>query len=126
MQTLKTIINRMNRKPAAAGVVRAQLSDGGFVASRGDGRTEGVRWSEVERVFTYKVDCYTYDTIWLAFELRGQDGALHIREEAEGFQELISDLGKAFPEMNPEWYFAVMQPPFAENLTVLYERKGEP
>ena len=38
----------------------------------------------------------------------------------------MSALGKAFPEINPEWYFAVMQPPFAENLTVLYERKDEP
>ena len=58
----------MNRKPAAAAVVHSQLSDDGFVASWGDGRTEWVKWSEVERVFTYKVDCYAYDTIWLTFE----------------------------------------------------------
>jgi hypothetical protein len=34
-------------------------------------------------------------------------------------------MGKAIPEINPEWYFNVMQPPFAENLTIVFERKAE-
>ena len=124
MQTLKGLINRMNRKPES-GVVRVEPSDEGFVASWGDGNTEGVKWSEVERIFTYKVDCFTSDMIWLAFERSGHDGALHIREEVEGFQDLMLAMGKAFPRINPEWYFNVMQPPFAENLTLLFEREGE-
>ena len=107
-------------------VVRVQTSDEGFEALWEDGRAEAVKWSEVERIFTYKVDCFAYDVIWLAFERRGHDGAIHIREEVEGFQSLISALGKAFPEVNPEWYTDVMQPPFAENLTVLFERKAKP
>jgi hypothetical protein len=124
MQTLKGLIGRMNRKPEA-GVVRVAPSDDGFVASWEDGRSEELKWSEVERIFTYKVDCYAYDMIWLTFERGGHDGALHIREEAEGFQDLMSAMSKALPEINPEWYFNVMQPPFAENLTVLFERETE-
>lgn len=107
-----------------AGVIRVEYSDDGFMANWGDGRTEGVKWSEVERVYTYKTDCYAYDMLWLAFERSGHDESLHIREEAEGFQGLISAMGKAFPEINPQWYFNVMQPPFAENLTLLFVRKG--
>ena len=86
-----------------------------------DGRAENVKWSEVERIFTYKVDCYSYDMVWLAFERSAHEGAVHIREEAEGFQDLMSAMGKAFTEINPEWYFNVMQPPFSEKLTVLFE-----
>ena len=124
MQTLKSFINRMSQKPEP-GIIRVQPSDDGFVAFWGDGKTETVDWLEVVRVFAYKVDCFTYDMIWLAFERRGYGEALHVREEAEGFQDLMSAIVKAFPEINPDWYFNVMQPPFAENLTVLFARKGE-
>jgi hypothetical protein len=124
MQSLKNVINRMSGKPKPE-LVQIQTSDDGLEAIWEDGRTEAMKWSEVDRIFTYKVDCFTYDMIWLAFERRGQSEALHIREETEGFQNLMSALGKAFPELNAEWYANVMQPAFAENLTVLFERKGE-
>jgi hypothetical protein len=112
----------MRRKPNP-GIVQVQTSNDGLEAIWEDGRIETMKWSEVDRVFTYKVDCYAYDMIWLAFERRGHEGALHIREETKGFQNLMSALLKAFPELDPEWYVKVMQPAFAENLTVLFERK---
>ena len=124
MQTLRGLIYGLNREPGP-GVVRVQPSHDGFVASRGGGKTEEVKWSEVERIFTHKVDCYTYDMIWLAFERSGNNDALHIREEAEGFQDLMSAMGEALPGIDPEWYFNVMQPAFAENLTLLFAREGE-
>jgi hypothetical protein len=105
------------------GIVQIQTSDDGLEAIWEDGRIETMKWSEVDRVFTYKVDCYAYDVILLAFERHGHDEVLHIREETEGFQDLMSALPNAFPELDAEWYFKVMQPAFAENLTVLFERK---
>jgi hypothetical protein len=123
MQTLKSLISQMNRK-AEPGIVRVQPSDSGFVALWENGTVKVVKWSEVERIYTYKVDCYAYDMIWLAFEGSEHDGAVHVREEAEGFQDLMSAMGKAFNEINPEWYFNVMQPPFAEQLTVLFKREA--
>jgi len=122
MPALKNVISRMTRKPKPE-IVQIQTSDDGLEVTWEDGRAEAMKWSEVDRVFTYKVDCFTYDMIWLAFERRGHDEALHIREETEGFQNLMSALGKVFPEVNAEWYVNVMQPAFAENLTVLFERK---
>jgi hypothetical protein len=124
MQSLKNVISRMGRKPKPE-IVQIQTSDDGLEAMWENGRTEAMNWSEVDRIFTYKVDCFTYDMIWLAFERRGHDEALHIREETEGFQNLMSALGKAFPELSAEWYVNVMHPAFVENLTVLFERKGE-
>ena len=124
IQALESFINTVARKPEPE-VTRVQPSDDGFTAFWGDGRAVEVKWPEVERVVTYKVDCFTYDMIWLAFERRGHDAILRIPEEAEGFKELMSALCEAFPEIDPEWYFNVMQPPFAENLTVLFEREAE-
>ncbi len=124
MQTLKSFVNRVRRKPRPR-IIRVQHSDGGFSAVWRDEHVEQQKWSEVERIITYKVDCFTYDMIWLAFERRGHDEAIQIPEEAEGFADLMAAVGKTFPEIYPEWYFTVMQPAFAENFTVLYERKPE-
>jgi hypothetical protein len=112
----------MTRKPEPK-IVQVQPSNDGFVANWGGDRVAELKWSEVERVFTYKVDCFGYDMIWLAFERHGHDEAIHIPEEAEGFENLMSAIGKTFPEINPEWYLMVMQPPFAETLTILFERR---
>jgi hypothetical protein len=114
----------MDLKPKSV-IVLIQTSDDGLEATWEDGRSEVMKWWEVDRIFTYKVDYFTYDMIWVAFERHGHDEALHIREETEGFQSLMSALGKAFPELNAEWYLDVMQPAFAENLTVLFERKSK-
>jgi hypothetical protein len=102
IQSLKSLMSRMNRKPERW-IVRIQPFDGDFVALWKDGSNEEVKWSEVERIFTYKVDCYAYDTIWLAFERNGHDDTLHIREEAKGFQDLMSAMSEALPEINQEW-----------------------
>jgi len=119
MQTLKSFINSVRRKPTRT-IIRVQPSDRGFVAVRRDGQVEELHWSKVERIITYKVDCFAHDMIWLAFEQRGHDEAIQIPEEAEGFADLMAALGKAFPQIDPEWYFTVMEPAFAEDFTVLY------
>lgn len=107
----------------AAVVTRVAASASGFDAfACGGAMPARVAWEEVERVFTYKLDCFTYDTIWLAFEVRGRESPLHVSEEAEGFDELLAATNRAFPSINPEWYFDVMTPAFAPNFTVLYER----
>lgn len=36
---------------------------------------------------------------------------------------LVGAMSKAFPDIDPEWYTKVMFPAFAENLTLLFERK---
>src|SRR4051812_3809061 len=110
MQIFKGLIDRMNRRPGA-GVVKVQTTDDGFFASRGDGRAEGVRWSEVERFFPYKVVCPAYEMFWLALGGGGQGGPLHTPEGGGGFKVLTSAMRKAFPGKNPEWFFDVMQPP---------------
>jgi hypothetical protein len=74
-----------------------------------------------KKIFTYKVDCFAYDVIWLAFCLDEGD-EVHIREEVEGFNDLMASVRDAFPNIDPKWYQNVMHPAFAENLALLYER----
>src|SRR5258708_7438212 len=114
----------MSRKPEPR-IVRVQAPSDVFIAFWGDGRLDAVEWSQVESIFTYTADCFIYDSIWVAFEVPGQDAILHVPEEAEGFQNLMSALSQTCPEINPAWYLEVMQPAFAENLTVLFECKVE-
>jgi hypothetical protein len=92
---------------------------------RKDDDTIGVKWCEVKRVFTYKVDCWGYDVIWLAFETYDSERVVHVSEDAEHFSKLMKALARVFPEIDPEWYIKVMQPPFAENFTILVERRIE-
>lgn len=123
IKTLKSFLNSRDSQPWWE-FSRIQASDDGFEAFWGDRRVESVRWSEVLRIFTYKVDCFAFDVIVLAFELRGRQEVLEVSEEVEGFRELISAMDKAFPKGNPEWYFNLMQPAFAWNPTLLFEREG--
>lgn len=124
MKTLNSFFPRRRGKPADA-PARVRVSEDGFAVTLTDGSSEEVRWAEVERVFAYKVDCFVYDMIWLAFERAGRETVLQISEEAEGFVDLMLAMNKAFPGIDQEWYQKVMLPAFAENLTLIFERARE-
>ena len=82
-----------------------------------------IPWADVERVMAYKVDCYTLDEIRLEF-LSSRSDSLVVTEEMVGWQSLVKELPKhlpGFPEFE-RWFSKVAAPPFAENLSVLYER----
>ena len=102
-------------------VVQVRLATDRFIAIKDDKETENIKWSEIEIAYTYKVDCFAYDMIWLAFVR--QEGELHVPEEAEGFEILMAAMSEAIPEINSNWYDEVMQSPFAENFTILFQRK---
>lgn len=104
---------------------QVQLCDDGFVWQYEDGTSGKVIWADIERIFTFKTDCFTYDEIWLAFEIENYDELLSVSEEAAGFGELMSAMNRNFPEIDAEWYGRVMQPAFEENLTLLFERPDQ-
>ena len=123
MQSVKRLLRvlRAKREPR---VIQVQVFEDSFKATSDDGVTREIKWSEIERIYTYKVDCFGYDVIWLAFEVQEQE-ELHIPEDAKGIEILTTAMNESNPTINSEWYFEVMQPPFAENLTLLFERKGK-
>ncbi len=104
-------------------ITHLESNTGGFTFRRDDDYTERVYWQKIERICTYKTDCYSYDMIWLMFERKDKD-AIYIREETKGFADFMSAMNKAFSEIDAEWYVTVQMPPFAENFMILYEREN--
>jgi len=102
---------------------RIELVDGGFdVFSIETGHVvASVRWRNVLRVHTYKVDLATTDCIWLTFELDNGTATVRISEEWAGFARLFEPLAAAFPTIPSEWYADVMTPAFKANHRVLYD-----
>jgi hypothetical protein len=43
-------------------------------------------------------------------------------DEAPGFEQLCTDMVKAIPAINSNWFLEVMQPAFEKNFTVLHEK----
>jgi hypothetical protein len=80
-----------------------------------------VRWSDVARVVTYKVDLLTTDCICLLFEFNNGSAPLQVSEEWSGFADLFGPLSAAFPSISPDWYVQVMQPAFETNRCTLYD-----
>lgn len=120
MKMLKSLFSKRHEKRPPV-VTRVELSSNGFIVSKSGNVSEKVTWSEIERIFTYKVDCYAYDIIYLAFERKEHELLLHISEEAEGFENLMLAMNKALPGIAPEWYQNVMLPVFEEKLTLIFQ-----
>ena len=97
---------------------------GGFelVSTNDQTVTSAVRWKDISRIQTYKIDLVTMDCICLLFEFPGEQAPLEILEEWSGFNELLGPLAEAFPSVPEGWYAKVMQPPFEENRVTLFEK----
>ena len=86
------------------------------------GLGEVMPWANVRRVTAFKRDELTTDLICLTFS----DGeiSIEVHEEMSGWEELMREipirLSGALPE--DQILAAVVQPPFATNLTVVYDR----
>ncbi|HSK31226.1 MAG TPA: hypothetical protein VLA17_14805 [Candidatus Limnocylindria bacterium] len=102
---------------------KVQLVEGGFdlVSADDNAVISGVRWSDVSRIQTYKLDLLTTDSICLLFEFRDGRAAVQVSEEWPGFANLIKSLSRAFPSIPTDWYGVAMKPAFATNQRVLYE-----
>lgn len=61
----------------------------------------------------------TFDDVW--FQLETDQGSIFICEDQPGFDEWVARLCETFPSTEG-WRDSVIQPPFAENLSILYRR----
>jgi hypothetical protein len=93
-----------------------ELTDDGFVF--GERR---IRWSTIARVRAYKIDLFAVDCVCLLFEFDA-DPALEMTEESNGFLAFMDVMLDELPTIPPDWYDAVLQPPFERNETLLFER----
>jgi hypothetical protein len=100
-----------------------RVTEGGFDLL--DGATQAVicsvRWADVAKIQTYKLDLLTTDCICLLFESRSGQPPVQVSEEWKGFSDLLNPLTAAFPSIPQNWYMEVMTPAFETKQTVLYD-----
>ena len=93
----------------------------GFTYQFKDGH-EKIKWTAIERLEAYKVDLMTTDEIrmdivWGAYQFT-------ITEETPGWYQFVERTKKVFPTIPKDWDAVIVQPPFATNFTVLYDREN--
>ena len=113
MESLKRLRERLTRGDQPQWEPIA-VSHSGFSVG-----TRHVKWGWVESVAVFKRDMLTFDDVW--FRLEGADEPVTVCEEQPGFAEWERKLCEQFPSV-AGWRERVIQPPFAENFTVLYRR----
>ena len=79
-----------------------------------------IEWGEVKSLVAFKVNKLTYDSICLQIDY-GQNISIVALEETEGWESLVKGVKANFPSVNSTWDIDIIQPPFAENFTVLYK-----
>jgi hypothetical protein len=97
-----------------------QVNSGGLTISvkKQESRIE---WGEIESLVAFKVDRLTYDSICLQIDY-GQSKSVVALEETEGWESLVEGVKANFLSVSPTWDIDIIQPPFTESITVLYER----
>jgi hypothetical protein len=81
-----------------------------------------MKWDSVEKIIAFKTDALIYDIIKL--QLIASDTTLTINEHDEGWAGLLEALPTYLKGAlsNQQIFDAVAQPPFATNLTTVYEK----
>ncbi len=84
-----------------------------------------VLWSEISQIRAYKQDLVTEDLVcWditVTKNERSQTYSLH--EELDGFGLLVDCISHELASFDKTWRQKIITPPFAENLTILYQKK---
>lgn len=74
-------------------------------------------------VASYKMDCFTYDTVIIDVAFKDET-LFRLPEESGEFFDQAQALLNCFGIEDSEWFFKVTFPAFEENFTVLFEIKN--
>ena len=114
---MKLLKNLFKGKPA----YKVISSEKSIQLYKGETVKREVFWKDVERIRVYKKDLFTYDCIYLAFDLNNSS-TFEIDEELEGFKETMGILPGVFKDIDEEWFFDVAFPAFETNMKTVWTR----
>ncbi len=104
---------------------RIQVTDSGFSVFAINKKTHiefSAQWDEINKLEAYKIDQFTTDLLCIKIYLKNEN-AYNLHEDMQGFYNLLEAFKEKIPGYSDKWYEEVLQPPFEENLKVIYERK---
>jgi hypothetical protein len=81
-----------------------------------------IKWQNIIKIVAFKADLGTYDSVSLSVTSLPNNEAVIFHEEMDGFENLIKVLASRLSIIPTDWYEQIIQPPFATNETVLYEK----
>lgn len=97
-----------------------RLRDDGFSRLR-KGQTEfDIVWDNVRGIAAFKQDIFVHDLICVAFRTDGSPYYCHVSEDDAGYEELVQEIERRFPDHNPEWWRKVAFPPCQYCWTVIW------
>jgi hypothetical protein len=82
-----------------------------------------IKWIDIERVVVYKADLLTTDVVCMDITFNGK--TIIVTEEAKGWDTFTNQLKSTLRLNNDNWETLILQPPFAYNLMIIYERIDE-
>lgn len=103
-----------------------RLGDEGFEVLNEDEPVLRVRWADVRGIAAFKRDQFTVDQICLGFH-DSSDGPLAVvGEDAYGFDGLVREIKRRYPDGDAEWWGKTAWPTFATCWTVIWGDAPEP
>jgi hypothetical protein len=98
-----------------------RVGDEGIWLVEGNELQGWIRWTDIRRIRTFKLDCLTTDLVCLTLE--SQAGACFvIHEEHEQWAEIVRAVQTRVGGFEPDWFEQVAFPAFATNERVLFPR----
>ena len=78
-------------------------------------------WSDIETIFGFKEErLATYEICMDIFF--SEKVSIHLTESTPGWYQFNNRLSKAIPTVSENWDTEVVQPPFATNMTLLFDK----
>jgi hypothetical protein len=114
---------KTRRRPELPGKITG--NDSGVEFTSEAGKVILITWNDVEKICAYKKDCYTIDQIRMEIYSVNPEVDILITEDTLGFDEFQKELLQHFPSISADWIGKIIQPPFATNLTFLYDRNKQ-
>ena len=114
---------KTKRIPELPGKITGNAMGVEFISEAG--KVTSILWSDVEKIYAYKKDCFASDQIRIEIYSVNPEADILITEDTLGFAEFQKELSRRFPSISADWFGKIIQPPFATNLTLFYERSKQ-
>ncbi len=82
---------------------------------------KSVRWDEVLEIVAFKQDLFSFDSICFGFRCDDSGVYESVGEHEVNFDNFSRLVVARFPGFQTDWYATVVQPPFVENWTTVWQ-----